>query len=85
MEKFRLKLCIADPCFMYKKTKKGICMMLIYVDDNFLVGCEEALDEAIDQIKSTCNIKIQTEESDYLGCEFLVSKDNKKAGWVNPT
>ena len=25
-------------------------MMLIYVDDNFLVGYEKALDEAIDQI-----------------------------------
>ena len=25
--------------------------------------------------------KIQTEENDYLGCEFLVSEDNKK-GWL---
>ena len=56
-------------------------MMLIYVDDTFLVGHEEALDEAIDQIKSTFNIKIQTEENDYLGCKFLVSKDNEK-GWL---
>ena len=55
--------------------------MSIYVDDNFLVGHIEMLDEAIDQIKSTFNIKIQTEENDYLGCEFLVSEDNKK-GWL---
>ena len=48
-----------------------------------MVGHEEALHEAIDQIKSTFNIKIQTEESNYLGCEFLVSKDNMKVGWAN--
>ena len=44
----------------------------------FLVGHEEALDEEIDQIKSTFNIKIQTEENYYLGCKFLVSEDKKK-------
>ena len=26
-------------------------------------------------------IKIQAEENDYVGCEFLVSEDNKK-GWL---
>ena len=56
-------------------------MMLIYMDDNFLVGHEQALDEAMDQIESTFNIKIQTEENDYLGCKFLVSEDNKKC-WL---
>ena len=39
-------------------------MLCIYVDDNFLVGHEESLDEAINQIKSTFNNKIQTEEND---------------------
>ena len=48
MEKFGFKLSKADPCFMHKKNEKGICMMSIYVDDNFLVGHEEALNEAID-------------------------------------
>ena len=33
----------------------------------FFVGHKKALDEAIDKIKSTFNIKIQTEENDYLG------------------
>ena len=59
MEKFRYKLSKADPCFMYKKNKKGICVMSIYVDDNFLVGHNEALHVAIDQIKSTFNIKFK--------------------------
>ena len=59
-------------------------MMSIYVDDNFLVGHKEVLNEAIDQIKSIFNIKIQTEENDYLGCEFLVLEDNKKGGLGQP-
>ena len=57
--------------------------MSLYVDDNFLVGHEEVLNEAIDQIKTTFNIKIQTEENDYLGYEFLVLEDNKKVSWAN--
>ena len=81
MEKSRFRLSKADLRFMYWKNEKGICMMSIYVDDNFQVGHEEALDEAIDQIKSTLNIKIQTEENDYLGCDFLVPEDNEK-GWL---
>ena len=43
-----------------------------------LVGHKESLDEAIDQIKSTFNIKIQTEEHNFLVCEFLVSEGNMK-------
>ena len=47
---------------MYKKNEKGVCMLSIYVDNNILVGHEEALNEETDLIKSTFNIKIQTEE-----------------------
>ena len=49
MEKFGFKLSKAYPSFMYKKNEIGICMMLIYVDENFLVGHEEALNEKIDK------------------------------------
>ena len=84
MERFGFMLSKADPCFMHRKKEKGICMMSIYVDDNFLVGHNEVLDDAIDQIKSTFNIKIPTEENNYLGCEFLVSVNNKKGGLDQP-
>ena len=75
-EEIGFKLCRADPCFRYKKNEKGIYMMSIYVDDNFLVGQEEAC-----KIKSTFKFKIQIEENDYLGCELLVSENNKKS-WL---
>ena len=81
MEKVRFKLSKAVPCFMYKKNEKGICMMSIYVHDMGWLAHEEAIDEAIDQIKPTFNSIIQTKENDYLGCKFLVSEDNKK-GWL---
>ena len=84
MERFGFMLSKADPCFMHRKKEKGICMMSIYVDDNFLVGHNEVLDDAIDQIESTFNIKIPTEENNYLGCEFLVSVNNKKGGLDQP-
>ena len=35
MEKFGFKLSKADPCLMYRKTKKGICM-IEYVEDRMV-------------------------------------------------
>ena len=64
----------ADLYFMYRNNEKGICMMSIYVDGNFLVGHEEVLHEAIDQIESTFNIKIQTEITRKVGWPTTVIK-----------
>ena len=36
---------------------------------------------AFESVFGTFSVKIQTEENDYLGCEFLVSEDKKK-GWL---
>ena len=55
-------------------------MISIYTDDNFMVVDEEALNETINQIQSTFKIKIQDNDNEYLGCEFIVSHDNKR-GW----
>ena len=75
MVKFGFLFSKADPCFMFHKNDKGICIILIDVDDNFLVGDDAGLNKAIEQIQSTFSIKIQENN---LGNEFIVSHDNKK-------
>ena len=60
---------------MFHKNDKGICIILIDVDGNFLVGDDAGLNKAIEQIQSTFSIKIQENN---LGNEFIVSHDNKK-------
>ena len=37
----------ANPCFHVKKSAKGVVYVALYVDDNFMVGNLEAIDEAI--------------------------------------
>ena len=56
-------------------------MTSMFVEDNFMVRDEEALNETINYIQSTFKVKIYDNNSDYLGCEFIVSSDNKR-GWL---
>ena len=81
MEKLRFKLSKADPCFMFHRNEHRICMISIYVDDNFLVGEDEAVDQTTAQLQEHFKIKIEDSDNDYLGCEFMVSYNGKR-GWL---
>ena len=41
------KLSEADPCMLYKEDEKGVCIIIIYIDDMLIIGKEEAIDDAI--------------------------------------
>ena len=41
------KLREADPCMLYKEDEKGVCIIIIYIDDMFIIGNKEAIDDAI--------------------------------------
>ena len=70
-----------DPCMLYRKNDKVICVLIMYVDDCLLIGNQEAINEATKQISESFNVKIENEMQDYLGCEFKMSQDGKK-GWL---
>ena len=70
-----------DPCMLYRKNDKGMCVLIMYVDDCLLIGNQEAINEATKQISESFNVKIENEMQDYLGCEFKMSQDGKK-GWL---
>ena len=81
MEKLGFKLSKADPCFMFRRNEHGICMISIYVDDNFLVGEDDAVDQTTAQLQEHFKVKFEDTNNDYLGCEFIVSYDGKR-GWL---
>ena len=33
----------ADPCMLYKEYEKGVCIIILYIDDMFIIGKEDAL------------------------------------------
>ena len=41
------KLSEDDPCMLYKEDEKGVCIIIIYIDDMLIIGKEEAIDDAI--------------------------------------
>ena len=32
------KLSNADPCMLYKEDEKGVCIIIIYIDDMLIIG-----------------------------------------------
>jgi hypothetical protein len=56
--------------------------MATYVDDCYVVGHESAIEDTIRLIKTTgFNVTVEDNMTDYLSCNILFDKENKKA-WL---
>ena len=72
----------ADQCLYYKKSEKGIVIVLTYVDDNLCVGHRAALEDVTKEIvKHGLHITVENELTDYLSCEIKLNEDRTK-GWI---
>ena len=69
------KPCESDPCLMYRVNENGLCIILMYVDDNLIVGSNKAIDQVTEEIKKFFNVTVSPEATEYLGCEIHVAKD----------
>ena len=72
---------VADPCLLYRKDEKGICIVVMYVDDMLLVGNEESIQNVSEELEKVFNITVEEEMTDYLGCEFKTDEEGKNA-WL---
>ena len=75
------KISEADPCLLYRETKLGICMIIIYVDDMMVIGQEESIIDVQERVEKVFSIKTENNLTDYLGCEFHMNRDKTK-GWL---
>jgi len=66
---------------MYRVNENGLCIILMYVDDNLIVGSNKAIDQATEVIKNVFNVTVSPEATEYLGCKIHVAKDNT-CGWI---
>ena len=71
----------ADPWMLFKENNLGICIIIMYVDDMLIIGKKEQIQEFPTKIEKEFSIKIQHSLADYLGSEFLMSKEKAK-GWL---
>ena len=59
--------------------------MLIYVNDMLIVGKSKAVDEAIQVLQQSFEVKPPTVLDDYLGVRVIKSKNSEKAWLGQPT
>ena len=85
MQEGGFKLSEADPCMLYKEDEKGVCIIIIYIDDMLIIGKEEAIDDAIKVLQGHFQVKDPTSLEDYLGVQIVQSDDGKKAWLGQPT
>ena len=85
MQEGGFKLSEADPCMLYKEDEKGVCIIIIYIDDMLIIGKEEAIDDAIKVLQGHFQVKDPTSLEDYLGVQIVQSDDGKKSWLGQPT
>ena len=79
MQEGGFKLSEADPCMLYKEDEKGVCIIIIYIDDMLIIGKEEAIDDAIKVLQGQFQVKDPTSLEGSLGVQIVQSDDGKKA------
>ena len=79
MQEGGFQLSEADPCMLYKEDERGVCIIIIYIDDMLIIGKEEVIDAAIKVLQCHFQVKDPTSLEDYLGVQIVESDDGKKA------
>lgn len=73
--------CEYVPCLMYRVKENGLCIILMYIDDNLIVGSNMAIEQVSDEIKKFFSVTISPEATEYLGCEIHLEKDHSSR-WI---
>jgi transcription antitermination factor NusA-like protein len=72
----------AEPSMLFKNEDSGITIVVIHVDNCYVIGREENMDKLVEQLTEVgLKVKVEKETKDYLGCEIIMSKENTQA-WL---
>jgi len=50
--------CESDSCLMYRINETGLCIILMYVDDNLIIVSDMAIDQVTEEIKKFFNVTV---------------------------
>ena len=75
----------ADLSMLYKKDEKGVCIIIIYIDDMLIIGKEEVIHDAIEVLQGHFQVKDPTSLEDYLVVQIVHSDDDKTAWLGQPS
>jgi hypothetical protein len=72
----------ADPCLFYRDDKYGKIILVIHIDDCYVVGDPPAIKMFIQQLYSKgIKTKVSAGANDYLSCEVIVDY-HQKVRWI---
>ena len=74
----------ADQCLFYKIGKRGLIVLLLYVNDSAIIGNKEDINETIRLIQLRFTITSEGRLNDFLGCDILRNKDKKCCYLLQP-
>jgi len=61
---------------MYRVNGNELCIILMYVDDNLIIGSNKAIDKVTEEIKNVFNVTVSPKATEYLGCKIHIAKSN---------
>ena len=70
-----------DPCLLFKKTKNGLVLIGLYVDDLLIIGIDKDIEIMIGDIEKYFKVKVKGDLKDYWSCAIKFNKDGLKA-WI---
>jgi hypothetical protein len=86
LKAINFKVSYADPCLFFRKDKYGIILMVIHIDDCYVVGKEESLKLLNQQLhQQGLKTKVSPDAKDYLSCEIKMSNSGHCAHISQPT
>ena len=59
MQEGGFQLSKVDPCMLYREDERGVCIIIIFIDDMLIISKEEAIDDGIKVFQDHFQVKIQ--------------------------
>ncbi len=82
LEKIGFKQSYAEPCLFFRNTKNGKIIMIIHIDDCYVIGNSITIQEVIEDLeKRGLKLKVSHQASDYLSCDIQIDNINNMA-WI---
>ena len=69
-DRMAMKKCLSDQCFFYRKTKAGVVIIVIYIDDTLCVRTRETVNEFKRDLAQHFSTKEEGDLTEYVGCEI---------------
>ena len=76
----------ADPCLFYRNNKFGVIIMVVHIDDCYVVGDDKAIKQLnLELHQKGLKTKLTPQATDYLSCEIKFNASRKIAWIAQPT